>query len=322
MVLNLKKKPEWDSFIKTCTPLAIVDVLENEMRRRVDAITEALLGFNSTDAPQDNLARFLKADADFLGIALALVGLSQEKFLRILSAERFSREDFGKEWNIKTIRNKLLQEQGFAESIADLFMEGSESQLLVERVADFYREQLALADNWETLIRDPQLVRSVIRAKLMGEYIDKKGDAIENLIRAKLDEIRAEYGVHHEKGQVRLVGGKEVDHVLPSTDEPYVMIMTSYMETTSSAQTARANEQREMYLKIQDDNMRYNTKRILVNVVDGGGWLARRSDLRKLYNSCDYILNLKTLDQLEAIICFYVPEQYFVNSKRPKVSEA
>jgi len=47
-----------------------------------------------------------------------------------------------------------------------------------------------------------------------------------------------------------------------------------------------------------------------VNVVDGGGWLARRSDLRKLYESCDYCLNLKTLDMLGQIIRYHVPAQY------------
>ena len=151
-----------------------------------------------------------------------------------------------------------------------------------------------------------------------GEYTDRKGDAIEDIIRAKLDLIQQQYGIPHSKGQVRLVG-KEVDHVVPSMNEPYVMIMTSYMETTSSSQTARANEQSEMYGIIQADNRRYGTGRVLVNFVDGAGWLARRSDLRKLHAGCDYIINLNTLDQLEAIICQYVPENYFTKSPRPQV---
>src|SRR5690606_3867114 len=150
-----------------------------------------------------------------------------------------------------------------------------------------------------------QIIQNVIRRKLTGEYTDRKGDAIENIIRSELDHICAKYGLSHSKGQVRLVG-KEVDHVIPSMADPYVLIMTSYMETTSSSQTARANEQSVMYGDLQSDNRRYGTKRVFVNFVDGAGWLARRSDLRKLYDGCDYIINLKTLDRLEAIICKHV----------------
>jgi len=95
--------------------------------------------------------------------------------------------------------------------------------------------------------------------------------------------------------------------------------MTAYNETTSSSQTQRANEHREMFLVVQNDNLRYGRKRVFVNFIDGAGWLARRSDLRKLYDGCDYIINLKTLDRLPAIICKYVPETYFTIQTRPEV---
>jgi hypothetical protein len=82
------------------------------------------------------------------------------------------------------------------------------------------------------------------------------------------------------------------------------------METASSGQTARANEQQAMYQKMIGENIRYGLKRVFVNVVDGAGWLARRSDLRKLHAGCDFVLNLSTLDELEPIVCQYVPHRY------------
>ncbi len=48
-----------------------------------------------------SLKQFLKRDENFLGILLALTNLSQEKFLRILTAQRFAEKDFGKEWGAK-----------------------------------------------------------------------------------------------------------------------------------------------------------------------------------------------------------------------------
>jgi hypothetical protein len=55
--------------------------------------------------------------------------------------------------------------------------------------------------------------------------------------------------------------------------------------------------------------------------LDGAGWLARRSDLVKLYRGCDFCLNMKTLNQLEAIVCRYVPSRYFVVNPPDQVIE-
>jgi hypothetical protein len=260
----------------------------------------------------------LQVDENLLGVILALANLSQEKFLRVLSAERFAQGDYAPEWGIDRVHTKLKRDPSFAERVASLFIEGQNSPLLKHNVAGFYLDQLRLPENWWQLIRDETLIRNVIRRKLSGEYIDRKGDAIETLIRSVLNQIQEQYGVSHSKGQVQLVG-KEIDHTIPSTADPFVMMMTSYMETTSSSQTTRANEQREMYLKIQSENIRYGIKRVFVNFVDGAGWLARRSDLRKMYDGCDYILNLKTLDQLASIICKYVPASYFAGGIKPAV---
>jgi hypothetical protein len=309
------------AFIESCTPLAIIDSLEAEMQARVDAITSALIGYTVSDDPLESLSRFLAADADFLGVALALTNISQEKFLRILSAERFSRGDFGNEWGIDRIHRMLQQDSTFANLVARLLLEGRSNPLLAQQVAPFYLNQLSLAENWQTLIQDAAIMQKAVRHKLEGEYSDKKGDAIEQLIRTQLDGLREKYGIAHSKGQVALVD-KEVDHIVPSIDEPYVMIMTSYMETTSSSQTIRANEQSEMYGKVQSKNRRYGKSYAFVNFVDGAGWLARRSDLRKLYEGCDYIINLKTLDMLEAIICKVVPAAFFTKRERPRVIES
>jgi hypothetical protein len=317
-MLILKKKPPLGDFVQTCSPLFKIPELENAMHQRVEEIVRDLLAFEPETDPIKNLTRFLQDDPNFLGVLLALTNLSQEKFLRILTAERFAQGDFGKEWNADQVFNKMKRDATFAERIARLFLEGRNSDVLVRQVADFYLAQLSLPQNWDTVIRDRSMVENVVRKKLTGEYIDQKGAAIESLIRSKLDLIRDTYGVEHEHGQVKFLG-KEVDHAIPTCDNPFVLVMASYMETTSSSQTARANEQQAMYQKIIGENVRYGTKRIFVNVVDGAGWLARRSDLRKLHDGCDYCLSLNTLDQLEAIVCHYVPAKFFKSRTRPAI---
>lgn len=318
MTLKLLPKPSLEEFIKTCTPLARIESLEIDMRKRADEIANALLRYESTPDPLDNLTRFLKADEDFLGIALALINLSQEKFLRILLAESFAREDYETDWDKSKVHRKIKTEVGFAARIATLLLEGRDSKFLIEQIAAIYLEQLSLPSNWAEIIKDRKQIQKAILHKLAGEFSNKKGKAVEALIRNQLNDMQQKYGVTHHKGQVKLVG-KEVDHTIPTLEDPYILIMTSYTETTSSSQTQRANEHRKMFLAVQDDNLRYGTKRIFINFIDGAGWLARNSDLSKMHNGCDYILNLKTLDRLEAIICKYVPKKYFTVSPRPQV---
>ncbi len=305
--LSAPSKPSFEAFISTCTPLMKFPELEVLMRQRVEGIVRSLLGFQADDDPVQRLTQFLRQDQDFLGVLLALTNLSQEKFLRIITAQRFAAGDYKPEWGIDRIQRKIKSDDQFARQVAQLFLEGRNNEQFIQQIADFYLDQLSLPEKWPELIRDETLIGSIVRKKLAGEYADKKGEEVEQLVSRTIEQFTS-----YQRGQVALVGGKEVDHAIPNLDDPLVMVMVSYMETTSSGQTTRANEQREMYQKVLDERMRYpkRPKRAFVNVVDGGGWLARRSDLRKIYTGCDYCLNLKTLDMLGQIILHHVPAQY------------
>jgi hypothetical protein len=96
-MLKLSAKPDLASFIQKCTPLYKVPSLEADFAERVKRIAGALLEFQPDGDPVQSLVGFLRDDLDFLGIVLALTNLSQEKFLRILTAERFAQEDYAPE---------------------------------------------------------------------------------------------------------------------------------------------------------------------------------------------------------------------------------
>ncbi|HHE47169.1 MAG TPA: hypothetical protein ENL08_05670 [Bacteroidetes bacterium] len=301
-MMQVPHKIGFDEFICTCTPLLRIPELEEEMRQRVQRLVDGLLDFEPSGNRTDDLVEFLRRDKDFLGVLLALTNLSQEKLLRVITAKRFADNDFKPEWGIKRVYRKICEEKEFAVEIAKMFLEGRKNPILAEQVADFYLDQLKLPESWFDIIQDDKLIGNVIRKKLTGEYSDQKGKHIEGMICARLDSM----GFSYRKGQVPLLG-KEVDIAILSLEDPYVLIMVSYMETTSSGQTTRANEQNKIFQDVIARNVRYNENRALVNIVDGAGWLARRSDLRKLHNGCHYCLNFKNLDLLEGIIRYHIP---------------
>lgn len=107
----------------------------------------------------------------------------------------------------------------------------------------------------------------------------------------------------------------DIDFAIPSTDDPWVIIMSSFQETTSSGQTTKAKDMLNAYSAIVRNNSRYKEDRAFVNFVDGGGWLARRRDLERLVEQCHYFLNLHHLNMLEAIILRHVPQKYFTTER-------
>jgi len=119
---SLKSKVSFEEFVETCTPLLKIPELEQQIRDRVRGIVRELLNFQIDSDPAKNLKQFLQKDENFLGVLLALTNLSQEKFLRIITAQRFAEKDFGREWNAKTIYKKIKKDEAFAETIARLFL--------------------------------------------------------------------------------------------------------------------------------------------------------------------------------------------------------
>ena len=290
----------FDQFVTTCTPLVKFPEFEDEMRQRVCKIVSRLLGFDYESDDSASLVAFMREDLDFFKVLLKMSNLSQEKFRRVISAQRFARGDFGNEWSVRQIHNRIRRDDEFALVIAGMFIEGRGNPL-VEHVADFYLDQLAFPEKWDNLLQDKDFASRIAREMLSGEYSDKKGDHIEAVVAKRLEQALEPIGSTYEKGRVRFVG-KEVDLAVPNVDDPVIMVMVSYTETTSSSQNQRATEQETMFNDINTWNSRNRTNKVLVNVVDGGGWLARRTSMEKMYDCSHYCLNLRTLSQLDYIV--------------------
>ena len=132
---------------------------------------------------------------------------------------------------------------------------------------------------------------------------------MESKIQQKLEKIKATYGVGYARGRSMLID-TDIDFAVPNLEDPWVIIMSSFQETTSSGQTTKARDMLNAYIKVIQRNSRYGENRAFVNFVDGGGWLARKRDLERLVDQCHYFINLHYLDMLEAIILKHTPERY------------
>lgn len=241
------------------------------------------------------------------------IGLSEEKFLRIVSLLRKVGRvpgGFDREWNLAGIKQRLTSDQGFLETIATLLWDGKRDDELSKFIPRYYLHRL----NYRQIGLMPQSLREIkYKDALIGAYGARKGHRVEEMIGNYLERVRSKYGVGYERGRSRLIN-VDMDFAIPSLQDPWVIIMSSFQETTSSGQTTKARDMLSAYTRINESNSRFGENRAFVNFVDGGGWLARRRDFERLVDQCHYFINLHYLTMLEEIIVAHVPKAYFSTS--------
>ncbi len=321
--MGTPKKISLDEAWNTTTIFFVDETLEDEIDQRVNEIVEMAerYGFQEQSVPSSpQLAALMHENPDFLDLVLLEVGFSTEKFQRVVTLlRRLGRIEDKKaiwqpewaiytverEWSIEKIKNRLKSDAGFAQVLAETLLHGKEDPELQRFIPRYYLEMLDLAN----LLASPPVARRVrYKRALIGTYSGRKGYYVERRIAGYLDQLRAHHGIGYEQGRSRFTE-VNLDFAIPSLDDPWVIIMSSFQETTSSGQSTKARDMLQAYDSIRHQNTRYRENRAFVNFVDGGGWLARRADFERLWEHCDYFINLAHLDQLEAILLAHVPQK-------------
>ena len=296
----------WDSSIV----FFVDEELEQEIESEVESLLKTAREYNSTEFSLNNMINFLVQQKDALDVILKDIELSQEKFMRIVSLLRKLNRipgGFDKEWGIKKIKKKIESEPDFALAIAELLLDGKRDRELQDYIPRYYLDTLNYR---ETQTSSEPNLRKLYKRQLIGTYGAKKGHKVEDRIRKKLTNIEAVQGASSAKGRSRIIE-TDIDFAVPTLEDPWVIIMSSFQETTSSGQTTKARDMFSAYERVLRNNSRYGEKRVFVNFVDGGGWLARKRDFQRLVKQCDYFINFQHLDMLEAIVLKHVPKKYF-----------
>jgi len=308
-VIEAKKisfQEAWDSSIV----FFVDEELEQEIESEVESLLKTACEYNSTEFSLNNMINFLVQQKDALDVILKDIELSQEKFMRIVSLLRKLNRipgGFDKEWGIKKIKKKIESEPDFALAIAELLLDGKRDRELQDYIPRYYLDTLNYR---ETQTSSEPNLRKLYKRQLIGTYGAKKGHKVEDRIRKKLTNIEAVQGASFAKGRSRIIE-TDIDFAVPTLEDPWVIIMSSFQETTSSGQTTKARDMFSAYERVLRNNSRYGEKRVFVNFVDGGGWLARKRDFQRLVKQCDYFINFQHLDMLEAIVLKHVPKKYF-----------
>jgi len=312
-VRKISFQEAWDSSVV----FFVDEQLEREIESEVETLLETARNQRVSETEEIkvvDIAAFLSQKDKALDVILKDIGLSEEKFKRVISLLRKLGRipgGFDSEWSTHKVKTKIAREAGFALMVAELLVDGKRDTGLLQYVPRYYLDML----NYREIKGSSQAARRIrYKQSLIGTYGAQKGHKIEGKIQEKLEDIQTKYGVSYGKGRSRIIE-TDIDFAVPNIDDPWVIVMSSFQETTSSGQTTKARDMLSAYERILRNNSRYRENRAFVNFVDGGGWLARKRDLERLVEKCHYFINLRNLDMLEAIVLQHVPERYFERSR-------
>jgi hypothetical protein len=306
------RKLDFEEAIDTCVAFYNNESLEERfdafIQERLDEIVQYQPPEFTGPLTPESVSDFLKNEPRGLLRILGQLRLSEEKFKRIVTLLRKLNHTFDREWTIKQIEQRMVKDNKFALDIAELLINGHRDPILIKHLPKFYRERLNLSYLTEPGVNLERL-RIELKDKYIGTYSNWKGDIVEGLIRTELENIETKYGLPFSAGTISLVN-VTVDWVIPSLIDPYVIIMSTYQETTSSGQSTKARDMLQCYNTITQRNAQFLENRAFVNFVDGGGWLARQKDFKRLVAGCHYFLNIANLDMIESIVLQHVPAKY------------
>jgi hypothetical protein len=306
------EKISFEQVWKTASVFYLNTSLEDEIDQEVENLLSIAEQSNLSSGQvigEEYLRERLAQNPDVLDVILRDLELSEEKFLRLISLlRRMGRIEggFESEWSLTKIKNYLSQNTDFLKQIVSLLYHGYNDVELAALVPRYYLESL----NYAEIGISTQAARKVrYKRSLIGTYGAKKGHKVEAEIENILIQVQNKYGIPFEKGRSRFVE-TDIDFAVPNLDDPWVILMSSFQETTSSGQTNKARDMLAIYDRIRHSNSRYNERRVFVNFADGGGWLARKRDLYRLWENCHFFLNLYNLSDLEKIVYNSVPKKY------------
>ena len=246
---------------------------------------------NGGRPPVDVMADYLNAGTDTEERIKVVTGFSRgslEKVKRVYEA-MFPGESWSKIWRDEKKRRR----------IAAFLVNQTDAEIFVP---PFIRHNFFLPANWIALLQDEAYLQALVRGNMQSKYAVRIGEALEDETR----EVVESAGFRHGRGAVAIVDDKQVDVAIPDTSGPRFLIMASYQMTTSSAQSSKANEQLRMYQDVRHHNgsRRQRDQRdvLFINVIDGGGWLARPNDLKIMWRGCDYCFSRSSLGGLREVL--------------------
>ena len=297
--MNKPTRITYEELVKTITMFLIdrgwEESAKSEVEKYVDTMQNNLTNINTKEGLVECIAR----DKDALTSILMLMEIPEEKFKRIISMlRREHRYVFSSEWSLEKTRSVLLENKTLMNDVCELLLNGADSERFKRKIPDFYRDGFKI-DNYTIA----KLNNRDELAKLAKRQMDAKYTAGVSLVFVRKVEESIKLtcdleGLTYVKN--KSVDGLEKNYgfIIPDNKQPRILINCSYNITTSSTQSRFSDS----VLRTREKIKQSGKEILIVNIIEGAGWIGRQSDLKIIYENSDYTLNLANIGLLDQII--------------------
>lgn len=188
------------------------------------------------------------------------------------------------EWSDSKISSMLKREEYFRKGLVNLFFEGATVPFLTRTIPLFELKKLSIS---KLKFELPEMIDTLIRYKEKGSYAGKNPNNPETLIESLLEDLHIGY----EKGDLsELIDNapntkRTMDFIIPDKANPYVIIESSFLATTSSGQGDKSKTEISVAALIKTH---YPAAKF-VGFVDGIGWYVRKGDLKRMVSAYDEV---------------------------------
>lgn len=287
-------------------------VFEENYEAHITVLKETLLVMRNQVQNQgltrELVENLLLEKSNGLKVLLALTGFSNESFKRLVSfirivddkelskisyrnqwLEEAELEDFDiKEWSDSKIEKKIQDCADFRKGIVNLFYEGSTIPVLSKTLPLFELKKLSVSKlNFDV----EAMIDTLIRYKEKGSYSGQ----MQNNPEAVIEDLLTEMEISFENGDLNKLKEhaqtekRTMDFIIPSQEEPHVIIESSYLITTSSGQGDKAKTENV----IRDLIKEYYPNAHFWGFVDGIGWYVRKKDLERMVKAFEDVFTLE-----------------------------
>ncbi len=255
---------------------------------KLDSIIRLNKIIKSSNQKKKIILEFINSNPHGFQIILGLTGFSNELLKRLTTVIRLETDSelhtlvnftawpkskIVSEWGTETIANLIKTNKKFAEGIINLLCDGSKNLRLMQILPVFEIKKLNIANIDFSM---ESLLETVIRYKFKGSSKAEGANNSEN----KIFEILNRMKINYTSGKIKGID-RSMDVIIPNKNNPEIIIEVSFQATTASAMGDKAKKE----IAVKDEMKKYYPKCIFLGFVDGMGWYARQSDLRRILSA-------------------------------------
>ncbi len=270
------------------------DSYDQLITNMVDTMIDSVQGIDTIEG----LKSYIKSNSSSIESIVTLLGISKEKVKRVISSIRLSKGyTFETEWDYGALRRGMLEDDNLMKEICELFINGYNNEQYKNIVPKFILDDFRIDTNTMARLQNRDHLIKLIKSTITTEYNSKCGTAYATRLYDEICYIAEKEGLICELYDN--IPGTNIQNVRAiQYNDKYIVIMNNFCLTTSSGQTAYYNT------KIQPlwGEAVNHPNIILVNILDGAGWIGRTADFNKIYYACHYFLTLNTISNLSQII--------------------